>query len=231
MIYDINGVSEASGGNNAIRPLETPGDLACSSQGPSLTSPPKGRFWRRWVQKETLRHGQRTKRFDPAPLGPGDVDEPLIHNPHATDEHLRGPSGEQWRSTTYRSGITYHFGDSFVRRLLLCSELVIQPQSLEFQRTPLFYRRTNRPHGGKTREKIVSSGLQTDGMWMVPEAISISPKYPTVRPVTLERTEKLGGLFAYMTSFNDLPVTRVWSAGRPPNQHPRLSRNNRLWNS
>jgi len=53
-----------------------------------------------------------------------------------------------------------------------------------------------------------------------PETKSIAPKYSTFRPATPERTEKQVGLFDHMTSFNDLPVTRAWSAGSPQSTPP-----------
>lgn len=89
----------------------------------------------------------------------------------------------------------------------------------------LFYRRrTDRPLGGKTHEKIASSGSQTDGVWRGPgsETKTISPKYTAVRPASPEQTDKQGGLFDHITNVTGLSGYQSWGNNSPQSTPPAL---------
>ncbi|EPQ56354.1 UCH-domain-containing protein [Gloeophyllum trabeum ATCC 11539] len=80
----------------------------------------------------------------------GDLDEPLVYDLYAVDEHLGGLGGGHYRAYAYNhvTNKWYHFDDSYVTPARP-TDAVNQNAYL------LFYkRRTNRPLGGKTHAKI-----------------------------------------------------------------------------
>jgi len=105
--------------------------------------------------------------LDPTELGLGDVNEPLLYDLFAVDEHLGGLGGGHYRAyaKNYSDGEWYHFDDSHVSKaqpqdavvryfhLLLFVSLTSSWQNRNAYL--LFYRRrTSRPIGGKTHAKI-----------------------------------------------------------------------------
>ncbi|KAF9645869.1 UCH-domain-containing protein [Thelephora ganbajun] len=158
--------------------------------------------------------------FDISSLGLREVDEPLVYDLYAVDEHLGGLGGGHYRAyaSNHITEKWYHFDDSFV------TESTAE-QAVNSNAYLLFYRRrTIRPLGGKTYEKIASSAIQTNGVWAGPgpEIKSIVPKYATVHPASPEQTERQGGLFDHITSFNDLAGPQPWGADSPRSSPPPL---------
>ncbi|KAI6120769.1 hypothetical protein EV401DRAFT_1954212 [Pisolithus croceorrhizus] len=83
-------------------------------------------------------------------LGIHDLDEPLIYDLYAVDEHLGGLGGGHYRAYAFNhvTGQWYHFDDSYVSR-------AEASQAVNANAYLLFYkRRSNRPLGGKTLQKI-----------------------------------------------------------------------------
>ncbi|KAI6149803.1 cysteine proteinase [Pisolithus tinctorius] len=93
-------------------------------------------------------------------LGIHDLDEPLIYDLYAVDEHLGGLGGGHYRACALNHviGQWYHFDDSYVTRT--------EPMhAVNANAYLLFYkRRSNRPLGGKTLQKIeeVAQGSMED---------------------------------------------------------------------
>ncbi|THH01060.1 hypothetical protein EW026_g1582 [Hermanssonia centrifuga] len=83
-------------------------------------------------------------------LGLSDINEPLIYDLFAVDEHLGGLGGGHYRAYAYNYSDDkwYHFDDSYVSEA--------RPESaVNANAYLLFYkRRTSRPLGGKTHEKV-----------------------------------------------------------------------------
>ncbi|KAI0077704.1 cysteine proteinase [Panus rudis PR-1116 ss-1] len=87
---------------------------------------------------------------DVSEFGIHDVDEPLVYDLYAVDEHLGGLGGGHYRAYAYNhvTGAWYHFDDSYVSQAKP-EEAVNQNAYLLFYR-----RRTSHPLGGKSWEKI-----------------------------------------------------------------------------
>ncbi|KAG2113122.1 uncharacterized protein F5147DRAFT_62881 [Suillus discolor] len=87
-------------------------------------------------------------------LGIRDVEEPLIYDLYAVDEHLGGLGGGHYRAYALNHATEqwYHFDDSYVTRSD-ASHAVNSNAYLLFYR-----RRSNAPLGGKTNEKIEEAG-------------------------------------------------------------------------
>ncbi|KAG6330561.1 hypothetical protein ID866_8529 [Astraeus odoratus] len=100
-------------------------------------------------QRET---GKRLSKegVDIHELGIHDLDEPLIYDLYAVDEHLGGLGGGHYRAYAFNhvTGQWYHFDDSYVTR----TEPTMAVNANAYL---LFYkRRSDRPLGGKTMQKI-----------------------------------------------------------------------------
>ncbi|KAI0741559.1 cysteine proteinase [Daedaleopsis nitida] len=83
-------------------------------------------------------------------LGLNDLEEPLVYDLFAVDEHLGGLGGGHYRAyaLNHVTGKWYHFDDSYVTPST--AEAAVNANAYL-----LFYRRqTNRPLGGKSHEKI-----------------------------------------------------------------------------
>ncbi|KAH9933298.1 uncharacterized protein B0H18DRAFT_982923 [Fomitopsis serialis] len=94
---------------------------------------------------------------DVAELGLGDTEEPLVYDLYAVDEHMGGLGGGHYRAYAYNH-ITdkwYHFDDSYVTS-------ASAEASVNANAYLLFYRRrTSRPIGGKSHEKIEEARQKT----------------------------------------------------------------------
>ena len=122
-------------------------------------------------------------------LGIGNVEEPLIYDLYAVDEHLGGLGGGHYRAyaLNHVTEQWYHFDDSYVTKteayqavvsLMHCSRddafiLVLQNSNAYL----LFYkRRSNEPLGGKTHYKIEEARLSAD------EVVDPTPSVDTQLP-------------------------------------------------
>ncbi|KAI0084467.1 hypothetical protein BDY19DRAFT_971275 [Irpex rosettiformis] len=91
-------------------------------------------------------------------LGLKDVDEPLIYDLYAVDEHLGGLGGGHYRAYAHNDldDKWYHFDDSYVTPSQASS-------SINSNAYLLFYkRRTPRPLGGKSHEKVEAAKKLTE---------------------------------------------------------------------
>jgi len=90
-------------------------------------------------------------------LGIGEVEEPLIYDLYAVDEHIGGLGGGHYRAyaLNHVTEQWYHFDDSFVTR-------AEAREAVNANAYLLFYkRRSNAPLGGKTHEKIEETFRKT----------------------------------------------------------------------
>ncbi|KIJ55336.1 hypothetical protein M422DRAFT_57819 [Sphaerobolus stellatus SS14] len=115
--------------------------------------------------------------LDLAELGLGDVDEPLLYDLFAVDEHLGGLGGGHYRAyaRNHTDGEWYHFDDSHVSKC--------KPEdAINRNAYLLFYRRrTTRPIGGKTHAKI-QAVLQSNSQ-RASTAMPTPPDESTALPV------------------------------------------------
>lgn len=113
-----------------------------------------------------------TKRLaaggQPSGITLSDIDEPMVYDLYAVDEHLGGLGGGHYRAyaKVHQTGKWYHFDDSYVNPAQATDAVVSCISPLNLLETHfgnmqnanaylLFYkRRTNRPIGGKTYEKV-----------------------------------------------------------------------------
>ncbi|KAF8552392.1 UCH-domain-containing protein [Imleria badia] len=106
-------------------------------------------------------------------LGIGNVEEPLIYDLYAVDEHLGGLGGGHYRAyaLNHVNEQWYHFDDSYVTK----SEAY---QAVNANAYLLFYkRRSNEPLGGKTHYKIEEARLSVDDV--VDPTPSVDTQLPT----------------------------------------------------
>jgi ubiquitin carboxyl-terminal hydrolase 4/11 len=110
-------------------------------------------------------------------LGLTDVDEPLVYDLYAVDEHLGGLGGGHYRAYAYNDPDSqwYHFDDSYVSTTQASSSIVSELRWLDSLYSAnqaitqnsnaylLFYkRRTSRPLGGKTHDKVKAAKGQAE---------------------------------------------------------------------
>ncbi|KAI0032314.1 hypothetical protein K488DRAFT_12425, partial [Vararia minispora EC-137] len=110
------------------------------------------------AQERKVAQRLREQGVDVAALGIcGDLDEPLLYDLFAVDEHLGGLGGGHYRAYAYNHGTDkwHHFDDSFVTEA--------RPQdAVNANAYLLFYRRrTSRPLGGKTHVMIEEARAKT----------------------------------------------------------------------
>ncbi|EJF64133.1 cysteine proteinase [Dichomitus squalens LYAD-421 SS1] len=89
-------------------------------------------------------------------LGLHDLEEPLVYDLFAVDEHLGGLGGGHYRAyaLNHATGKWYHFDDSYVTPAR-------PEQAVNSNAYLLFYRRrTRRPIGGKSHEKVEAARVQ-----------------------------------------------------------------------
>ncbi|PIL25106.1 hypothetical protein GSI_12995 [Ganoderma sinense ZZ0214-1] len=89
-------------------------------------------------------------------LGLNDLEEPLVYDLFAVDEHLGGLGGGHYRAYAFNhvTGKWYHFDDSYVMEAKA-------DQAVNSNAYLLFYRRrTSRPIGGKSHEKIEAARVK-----------------------------------------------------------------------
>lgn len=126
----------------------------------------------RQVAKRQIEKGE-----DVAALGLHDVDEPLLYDLYAVDEHMGGLGGGHYRAYAYNHGDEkwYHFDDSYVTEAQASSAVVSMINLLYSSEAHtcmqnanaylLFYkRRTSRPLGGKSHEKIEAARLKAESL-------------------------------------------------------------------
>jgi ubiquitin carboxyl-terminal hydrolase 4/11/15 len=139
---------------------------------------------------------------DIAQLEFGDIDEPLLYDLYAVDEHRGGLGGGHYRAYAYNdlTGQWYQFDDSFVSLSRPDAAVVSSVLNhhttwlmLAFQNTDaylLFYkRRTRRPLGGKTHSKIEAARLYSEpssvGETLVPVHVNEQLPTPPDEPLTM----------------------------------------------
>jgi ubiquitin carboxyl-terminal hydrolase 4/11/15 len=108
-------------------------------------------------------------------LGLGNLDEPLIYDLFAVDEHMGGLGGGHYRAyaSNHLTEQWYHFDDSYVTKAR-ASDAVNANAYL------LFYkRRTCRPLGGKSHDKIEEARLKQLNPTANPDDIAIDTQLPT----------------------------------------------------
>ncbi|KIJ20849.1 hypothetical protein PAXINDRAFT_165689 [Paxillus involutus ATCC 200175] len=106
-------------------------------------------------------------------LGIGDVEEPLIYDLYAVDEHIGGLGGGHYRAyaLNHVTEQWYHFDDSYVTR----SEA---SHAVNANAYLLFYkRRSNAPLGGKTHQKIAE--VMTQATDVADAAPAVETQLPT----------------------------------------------------
>lgn len=131
---------------------------------------------------------------DVAQLEFGDIDEPLLYDLYAVDEHRGGLGGGHYRAYAYNdpTGQWYQFDDSFVSLSRPDAAVVSSVLNhhttwlmLAFQNTDaylLFYkRRTRRPLGGKTHSKIEAARLYSEpsSIAETPVPVHVNEQLPT----------------------------------------------------
>ncbi|EIN05985.1 cysteine proteinase [Punctularia strigosozonata HHB-11173 SS5] len=100
-------------------------------------------------EREVAKHLQ-AQGVDVASVGLAELDEPLLYDLYAVDEHIGGLGGGHYRAyaLNHENNEWYHFDDSFVSPAKA-------HESVNANAYLLFYkRRTSRPLGGKTYLKI-----------------------------------------------------------------------------
>ncbi|KAH8108335.1 UCH-domain-containing protein [Phellopilus nigrolimitatus] len=129
------------------------------------------------VAKRLAQQGQDIKA-----LGLSDVEEPLVYDLYAVDEHSGGLGGGHYGAYAKHHGVDkwYHFEDSYVSPAQ-ASDAVNASAYL------LFYkRRTSRPIGGKTYEKIEAARQK---FIAAEDELAADAQLPTP-PDDVERTQK-----------------------------------------
>ncbi|KAI0272603.1 hypothetical protein BC834DRAFT_817600 [Gloeopeniophorella convolvens] len=156
----------------------------------------------RKVAKELEKQG-----VDLAQFNLGDLDEPLLYDLYGVDEHRGGLGGGHYRAYAYNdvTGHWYQFDDSFVS--LSQAESAVNANAYL-----LFYkRRTSRPLGGKSHNKIEAARLQseTNSVAETPGPVHITEQLPT--PPNELATQASGS----GSGKRDAPQTSSWtSSGR-----------------
>ncbi|KAF9221344.1 cysteine proteinase [Gyrodon lividus] len=115
---------------------------------------------------------------DIAELGIGNVEEPLIYDLYAVDEHIGGLGGGHYRAyaLNHVTEQWYHFDDSYVTK----SEA---SQAVNANAYLLFYkRRSNAPLGGQTHERIEEAKIQAA------EVVDAAPAAETQLPTPPNET-------------------------------------------
>jgi len=99
----------------------------------------------RQVAKRLVENGE-----DIQCLGLKDIDEPLIYDLYAVDEHMGGLGGGHYRAYAYNNPDDkwYHFDDSYVSAAQASSSVTANAYLLFYKR------RASRPLGGKSHEKV-----------------------------------------------------------------------------
>jgi ubiquitin carboxyl-terminal hydrolase 4/11/15 len=147
------------------------------------------------VQERKIAKQLEEEGVDIAQLQFGDLDEPLLYDLYAVDEHRGGLGGGHYRAYASNdvTGQWYQFDDAFVTLSrpeaavvsLACLRSRIYPAHSNFQNSDaylLFYkRRTSRPLGGKTHSKIEAARLNSEpsSAAETPVPVHINEQLPT----------------------------------------------------
>ncbi|KIK95662.1 hypothetical protein PAXRUDRAFT_11300 [Paxillus rubicundulus Ve08.2h10] len=133
-------------------------------------------------------------------LGIGDVEEPLIYDLYAVDEHIGGLGGGHYRAyaLNHVTEQWYHFDDSYVTK----SEA---SHAVNANAYLLFYkRRSNAPLGGKTYQKIEEARAQAaevaDDAASAIETQLPTPPNESVAPISVLPQQPLNGLLTPSSS-------------------------------
>jgi ubiquitin carboxyl-terminal hydrolase 4/11/15 len=155
------------------------------------------------VQERKITKQLQEDEVDIAQLKFGDLDEPLLYDLYAVDEHRGGLGGGHYRAYASNdvTGQWYQFDDAFVTISrpeaavvsLACLQSRMYPAHWNFQNSDaylLFYkRRTSRPLGGKTHSKIEAARLNSEpcSAAETPVPVHINEQLPTPpdEPLTL----------------------------------------------
>jgi ubiquitin carboxyl-terminal hydrolase 4/11/15 len=157
------------------------------------------------VQERKIAKQLQEEGVDIAQLKFGDLDESLLYDLYAVDEHRGGLGGGHYRAYAYNDVTDhwYQFDDSFVTISRPEAAVVSFSSSLDcdantssfglFQNSDaylLFYkRRTSRPLGGKTHSKIEAARLNSEpsSVAETPVPVHINEQLPTPpdEPLTL----------------------------------------------
>ncbi|KAI0788771.1 hypothetical protein C8Q75DRAFT_767864 [Abortiporus biennis] len=139
-----------------------------------------------------------TAGVDKQGLALHDIDEPLLYDLYAVDEHLGGLGGGHYRAYAYNhvTDKWYHFDDSYVTQS--------QPEAaVNANAYLLFYRRrTSRPIGGKSHDKIEEARSIPREPSPTPEEQSKDDQLPTPPSETPKDED------------NSVPVT-FWPSEQP----------------
>lgn len=146
------------------------------------------------VEERKIAKHLQEEGVDIAQLRLGDIDEPLLYDLYAVDEHRGGLGGGHYRAYAYNdlTGQWYQFDDSFVSLSRPDAAVVSSFPNrdtiwlmLGFQNTDaylLFYkRRTDRPLGGKTHSKIEAarSYSEPSSVAETPVPVHVNEQLPT----------------------------------------------------
>ncbi|KAG8990581.1 CSN-associated deubiquitinating enzyme Ubp12, partial [Tulasnella sp. 427] len=162
------------------------------------------------VEQKIVAHRLAEEGLDVQSLGVGDPNEPLLYDLFAVDEHMGGLGGGHYRAYAKNTDDNkwYHFDDSRV-------DSTTASASVTSYAYLLFYRRrTTKPIGGQTLEKIEEAKKFPPQRAPEPEPVQV-PLVPTSRAVVLRPATPNTGLQALGPHSGDItPVTTPRSS--PP---------------
>ncbi|KAF8582776.1 cysteine proteinase [Ramaria rubella] len=152
--------------------------------------------------------------YNVADLGLGDVNEPLLYDLFAVDEHLGGLGGGHYRAyaRNHFDGEWYHFDDSHVTRSKA-------EDAVNHNAYLLFYRRrTTRPIGGKTHAKIQAARqTNVDKANLLPTPPEESSPPTSSQPITITAHEDLSlSTDAWTSSLPFDSISSSSSSSSPP---------------
>ncbi|KAI9511390.1 hypothetical protein F5148DRAFT_1171203 [Russula earlei] len=137
------------------------------------------------VQERKIAKQLQERGVDIGQLRFGDLDEPLLYDLYAVDEHRGGLGGGHYRAYAFNDLTSqwYQFDDAFV-------SLSRPGAAVNSDAYLLFYkRRTSRPLGGKTHRKIEAARLNSEpsSVSETPVPVHINEQLPTPpdEPLTL----------------------------------------------
>ncbi|KAI0311746.1 hypothetical protein OF83DRAFT_1177271 [Amylostereum chailletii] len=179
------------------------------------------------AQERQVAKQLQTQGVDISELGLGDLDEPLMYDLYAVDEHLGGLGGGHYRAYAHNHVTKkwYHFDDSYVTESR-------PDDAVNANAYLLFYkRRASRPLGGKThtkieaaRSKAESSGSSDDTTFMNTDSQLPTPPNELTPPVLPRRlgereyspARSLGSTYGPSTRWAATPQTTSSPSSSPP---------------
>ncbi|GBE86464.1 cysteine proteinase [Sparassis crispa] len=166
----------------------------------------------RQVAKKLMEEG-----IDILSLGLHDLEEPLIYDLYAVDEHLGGLGGGHYRAyaLNHRNGQWYHFDDSYVTPSR--AEAAVNANAYL-----LFYkRRTSRPLGGKSYARVEAAKSKPKSLESVQQEQSqlpTPPDEPIVKSAFESQPQFASLKRAATERFTSLPIRRQYEDGWPTPQ-------------